>query len=71
MAPRNSMRTKIWFLEKTTFALKLGQNGRGAKARSRSEGPYGPSIKAIWKVESKQDIVYGLFDFSKPIYYFI
>ena len=27
--------------------------------------------KAIWKVESTKDIVYGLFDFSKPIYYLI
>ena len=72
MAPRNSMRTKTWSLEKTTFALKkYGLNGRGAKARSRSQGPYEPRTKAIRKVESTKDMVYGLFDFSKPIYYFI
>ena len=71
MAPRNSMRFKTWSFERTTFPLKFGQNGRGAKARSRSQGPYEPRIKAICKVESRKDIVYGLFDFSKPIYYFV
>ena len=68
IAPRNSMRTKTWHLEKTTFPLRLGQNGRGAKARSRSQGPYGPWTKAIWNVEIKEDILDGSSHFFKPIY---
>ena len=34
MPPRNSMRTKKWSFEQTTFLLKFGRNGRGAKGCS-------------------------------------
>ena len=71
MAPRNSMRTKTWWFEKTTFPIKFGQNGRGAKARSRSQRQYEPRTKAISKVESTRDILHSLFEFSKHFWYFI
>ena len=63
MAPRNSLRTKTWSFEKTTFPLKFGQNGCGAKVRSLSQWRYEPRTKAIWKVESTKDIVHSFFDF--------
>ena len=71
MALCNSMCTKTWSFEKTTFPLNLGQNGRGAKAHSRSQWRDEPRTKAMWKVESRKDIVHGLFDFSKVIFFFI
>ena len=71
MALRNSMRTKTWLFERTTFPLKFGQNGRGAKARSRSWQQHEPPEKAILEVESRKDIVYTSFDFSKHISFFI
>ena len=61
MAQRYSMRAKTWLLERTTFRLKFGQNGRGAKARSQGQKPYDPQTKAIWSVESTKDMLYGLF----------
>ena len=64
MAPHKPMRAKTWSLERTTFPLKIGKNGQGAKSRSQMQGPYEPRTKAIWKVESTKDIVYGLLDFS-------
>ena len=70
IAPRNSTRTKTWFFEKNIFPLIFRQNGCGAKADSRSQEPYGPCIKALWTAESTREIVYGLFDFSRPIYFF-
>ena len=71
MAPRNSMLTKTWSFERTSFPLKFGQNSRGAKACSQSQRPDEPQIKAELEVENRKDIVYGLSDFSKHIYYFI
>ena len=35
-----------------------------------AKGHMGLEPEAIWKVESSKDVVYGLFDFSEPIYYF-
>ena len=67
MAPRNSMRTKMWSFEKTTFPLKFGQNSRGGKPRSGSQRRYEPDTKTIWKAESMEDIVPSLFDFSNII----
>ena len=37
MAPRNSMRTTTWSFVKTTFPVKIGQNGRGTKACFQSQ----------------------------------
>ena len=47
MAPRNSMRSKIWSSEETTFPPKFGQNGHGAKACSRGQWRCEPQINAI------------------------
>ena len=63
MAPQYSMRTKTWSYGRTNFPLKSGQNGRGTKARSQSQGPHEPPNKAIWNVESRRSNVYGLFVF--------
>ena len=71
MAPRNSMRTKTWSLERTTFPLTFGQNGRGAQAYSQSQWRSEPRTKAKKKVESRNNIVYSLFELSKHIYYLI
>ena len=60
MALSNSMGTKTWLFEKTAFTLRFGQNGRGAKALSQTPWRYEPSTKAIWRVESMEDIVYRL-----------
>ena len=69
MAPCKSMRTKTWLFEKTTFPLKFGQNGRGAKARSLSQRRIQPGIKTICNAETWKKIVRSLFDFSKLVYY--
>ena len=68
MAPRNSMRTKTWSFEKTTFSLKSCQNGRAAKAPSQNQQRIEPQIKAIWNVETTKQMVQSLFDFSKLVY---
>ena len=70
MAPRNSMRTKTRLFKRKTFPLKCGQSGCGAEACSRNQWGYEPRIKTKWKLQSTSDIVYGLFDFSKHIYYY-
>ena len=67
MAPRNSMRTKTWSFGKTKF----GQNGLGAKPRSRSQPRGGPQTQELWIVGAAKDIVHGLFHFPKLFYYFI
>ena len=70
MAPHKSMRTKTWSLERTTFPVKFGQNGRCARAHSPPKGHVSLEPRQIWSVESTKGIVYGLLDFSKPTYYF-
>ena len=71
MAPHNAMRTKTWSFEKTTFPLKFGQNGRGAKARSQSQRQNEPQNKAIRKVGTRKFFLHSFFDFPKLVYYFI
>ena len=71
MAPRKLMRTKTWSFEKTTFPLRFCPNGCGAKARSRIEGRIEPRTNTIWNIETKNDVVHSLLDFSTLVYYFI
>ena len=71
MVSRNSMHTTTWLFEQTTFALKIDQDGRGAKARSRSQRRYEPPSKIIWELETTENIMHSLSEFSKLVYYFI
>ena len=69
MAPCNSIHTKTWAFEYTTFALKCGQNGLDAKAHSQSQRRIQPRTKAIQDVGTTNEILHSLCDVSKVVYY--
>ena len=71
MALRNSMRTKTWLLEKTTFPLKRGRNSCGAKAGFCSQRQIEPQSKAILHVEATNNIINSVSGLSTLVYHFI